>query len=100
MPDEQIRQRTGRTLVAVVCRAVCAAGAEVRPARAGLRYGGKQMTKRERVALDEALDGLPDRLRLVIELRFLAEPRWTMQRLGDRLGLSYQRVGQLQYRAL
>ena len=58
------------------------------------------MTTDERRALDAALAALPDRLRLVLELRFLTEPGWTLKQLGERLGLSYQRVAQLQGRAL
>jgi len=58
------------------------------------------MTADERRALDAALAALPERLRLVLALRFLTEPGWTLKQLGERLGLSYQRVAQLQGRAL
>ena len=58
------------------------------------------MTADERRLLDAALAALPDRLRLVLEMRFLTEPGWTMNQVGQRLGLSYQRVAQLQGRAL
>ena len=58
------------------------------------------MTADERRALDAALAALPERLRLVLELRFLTEPGWTLNQVGERLGLSYQRVAQLQGRAL
>ena len=58
------------------------------------------MTTDERRALDAALAALPERLRLVLELRFLTEPGWTLNQVGERLGLSYQRVAQLQGRAL
>jgi hypothetical protein len=58
------------------------------------------MTADERQALDAALAALPERLRLVLELRFLTEPGWTLKQVGERLGLSYQRAGQLQAAAL
>ena len=46
------------------------------------------------------LAALPDRLRLVLELRFLSEPPCTLKQVGMRLGVSYQRAGQLQATAL
>jgi hypothetical protein len=58
------------------------------------------MTANERRALDATLAALPDRLRLVLELRFLTEPGWTLKQLGERLGVSQQRAGQLQAGAL
>jgi hypothetical protein len=54
------------------------------------------MTADEWLALDTALRGLSGRRRLVIELRFLTEPRPTLKQVGQRLGVSRQRAGQLQ----
>jgi hypothetical protein len=58
------------------------------------------MTADKRLALDRALRSLRDRYRLVIELRFLTEPPSTLKQVGARLGVSYQRAGQLQAGAL
>jgi DNA-directed RNA polymerase sigma subunit (sigma70/sigma32) len=58
------------------------------------------MTASERLALDGTLRTLPDRYRLVIELRVLTQPRMTLKQVGERLGVSYQRAGQLQAGAL
>ena len=58
------------------------------------------MTADEGRALDAALAALPERLRLVLELRFLTEPGWTLKQVGERLGVSQQRAGQLQATAL
>ena len=58
------------------------------------------MTADERRALDAALAALPERLRLVLELRFLTEPGWTLKQVGERLGISYQPVAELQTGAL
>jgi hypothetical protein len=58
------------------------------------------MTADERRALDAALAALPDRLRLVLELRFLTEPGWTLKQVGECSGVSQQRAGQLQAAAL
>ena len=54
------------------------------------------MTADEGRALDAALAALPERLRLVLQLRFLTEPRPTLKQVGQRLGVSRQRAGQLQ----
>lgn len=58
------------------------------------------MTGDEQLALGLALRSLPDRLRLVVELRLLAEPPLTLRQVGQRLGVSPQRVSQLQATAL
>jgi DNA-directed RNA polymerase sigma subunit (sigma70/sigma32) len=58
------------------------------------------MTDDEQLALDLALRGLPDRLRLLVELRFLAERPLTLKQAGQRLGISPQRASPLQTTAL
>ena len=62
----------------------------------GTRLEDKVMTADKWHALDAALARLPDPHRLVIELRFLTEPRPTLKQVGERLGVSHQRVAQLQ----
>jgi RNA polymerase primary sigma factor len=52
--------------------------------------------------LENALDALPERLRLIIELRFGFgdEPPQSLEEIGKRLGVTRERVRQLEARAL
>jgi hypothetical protein len=50
---------------------------------------GVVMTSDQWLALDAGLRGLPDWHRLVIELRFLTQPRMTLKQVGERLAVSY-----------
>lgn len=47
-----------------------------------------------------ALSGLPERERYIIENRYLSENPVTLQEIGEKLGLSRERVRQLEQRAL
>lgn len=52
-----------------------------------------------REALGEALDGLTDRERRIVEARMMAEEPTTLQALGQEMGVSKERVRQLESRA-
>jgi len=55
------------------------------------------LAKRE---IKSALSGLNDKERLVIENRVMADPPESLQNLGDRLGLTRERVRQIEAQAL
>jgi len=48
----------------------------------------------------DLLRTLPARERFIIQRRFLRDPPWTLQRLGDRWGLTRERARQLEAQAL
>ena len=52
------------------------------------------------LAAMEALASLNDRERMIVEERFLADPQKTLADLADRLGISVERVRQLEGQAL
>jgi len=47
-----------------------------------------------------ALKKLDDRERFIVEKRFMDDPSWTLQELGDHFGTSRERIRQLEKRAL
>lgn len=49
-----------------------------------------------RAAVERAMEGLGDRERYIIRRRFLADEKVTLQEIGDELGLSRERVRQLE----
>jgi RNA polymerase sigma-32 factor len=51
-------------------------------------------------ALRQALEELPGRERWIVEQRQLADPPWSYRALGGRLGVSGERVKQLEVRAI
>jgi len=51
-------------------------------------------------AAEEALSKLDPRERFIIRKRFLEEPTWTLQKLGEHFGTSRERIRQLEKRAL
>ncbi len=50
--------------------------------------------------LQEAMKSLPDRLYHIIQARYLTEDKMTLQALADQLGISVERVRQLEKQAL
>jgi RNA polymerase sigma-32 factor len=54
---------------------------------------------RARGAIDEALRGLTDREQLIVRERLMTDEPRTLQELGDRLGVSKERVRQIEERA-
>ncbi len=61
--------------------------------------GGKEATARAQAAVSAALGVLNARERLIVEERIMAEDPATLQELGVRLGVSKERVRQLEERA-
>jgi RNA polymerase sigma-32 factor len=61
--------------------------------------GSKEMSKRARAAVDEALGALSDRERMIVKARMMNDEPLTLQELGDKLGVSKERVRQLEERA-
>lgn len=53
-----------------------------------------------KAGINIALSGLPERERYIIENRYLSEDPVTLQEIGEKLGLSRERVRQLESRAL
>jgi RNA polymerase sigma-32 factor len=53
-----------------------------------------------KAGINIALSGLPERERYIIENRYLSENPVTLQEIGEKLGLSRERVRQLESRAL
>jgi len=51
-------------------------------------------------AAEEALSKLDPRERFIIRKRFLEDPTWTLQKLGEHFGTSRERIRQLEKRAL
>lgn len=62
--------------------------------------GEVQRTELHRSSLGRAVNSLPDREQLIIERRHLSEERSTLQQVGEELGISRERVRQLEVRAL
>jgi RNA polymerase sigma-32 factor len=50
--------------------------------------------------LEKAMESLSERERLIIELRWLTEPPWTLEQVGKKLGISRARVRQIEKEAL
>ena len=61
--------------------------------------GASESRARTQTAVHEALGVLNDRERLIVEKRIMAEEPATLQELGARLGVSKERVRQLEERA-
>jgi RNA polymerase sigma-32 factor len=61
---------------------------------------GRLERGRRRAALTDALMALPQRERQIVVERHLAEAPRTLTELGERLGISKERVRQLEERAL
>jgi len=65
-----------------------------------MRHDGRAITDADRVdVFHDALGLLEDRERLIIEKRLLVEDRETLADIGAELGLSRERVRQLELRA-
>lgn len=62
--------------------------------------GEREEAARRRAALAGALGGLPARQRYVVRRRYLASHTATLQQIGDELGLSRERVRQLERAAI
>lgn len=58
-----------------------------------------QVSEQSRVAVREAVSGLSEREKLIVRERLMAEEPRTLQELGDMLGVSKERVRQLEQRA-
>ncbi len=61
--------------------------------------GAKESRDRARVAVADALKGLSDREQLIVRERMMSDEPATLQKLGDILGVSKERVRQLEERA-
>jgi len=59
----------------------------------------KESRDRAKVAVADALKGLTDRERLIVRERMMSDEPATLQKLGDMLGVSKERVRQLEERA-
>lgn len=57
-------------------------------------------SKRRAAWLGAALQSLPERERIIVSARFLGEAEVTLERLGVKLGISKERVRQLEHQAL
>lgn len=64
------------------------------------RYEREEGEHHDRGDLAAAVDALPPREREIVERRHLAEQPETLQEVGERLGISRERVRQLEVRAL
>lgn len=51
----------------------------------------------DRILIRESIEALPDRLRLVLELRLL---EWSQQRIADEIGVSQMQVSRLERKAI
>ena len=60
----------------------------------------KESESRLSGAAEEALTKLDPRERFIIRKRFLEDPTWTLQKLGEHFGTSRERIHQLEKRAL
>ncbi|MEW6611928.1 MAG: RNA polymerase sigma factor RpoH [Pseudomonadota bacterium] len=60
----------------------------------------KDWDERQHASLAEALEHLPERDRVIIQNRWLREEPKTLQALGDELGVSAERVRQLEKQAM
>ncbi len=76
--------------------------AEERSARPGPDHEAlvRERWARHTHALGQALEALPARERWIVEQRQLADPPWSYRALGGRLGISGERVKQLEVRAM
>jgi len=61
--------------------------------------GANETRARAKAAVTEALRGLSDRERLIVQERMMTDEPVTLQKLGERLGVSKERVRQLEERA-
>lgn len=61
--------------------------------------GANETRARAKAAVTEALRGLSDRERLIVKERMMTDEPVTLQRLGEMLGVSKERVRQLEERA-
>jgi RNA polymerase sigma-32 factor len=61
--------------------------------------GATELRTRAGVAVKEALRALSDRERMIVRERMMTDEPVTLQELGDRLGVSKERVRQLEERA-
>src|SRR5206468_1372919 len=61
--------------------------------------GANETRARAKAAVTEALRGLSDRERLIVKERMMADEPVTLQKLGEILGVSKERVRQLEERA-
>lgn len=61
--------------------------------------GANEMRERARVAVNDALETLSDRERYIVRARMMNDDPVTLQELGDELGVSKERVRQLEERA-
>jgi RNA polymerase sigma-32 factor len=62
--------------------------------------GQDEETKARRAALARALDTLPARERKILETRRLSEPPMTLHELSRALGVSRERIRQVEQRAV
>ena len=56
--------------------------------------------RKARAEIDKAMVNLSDRKKLIINLRYLSEDKTSLQKIGDKLRLSKERVRQLESEAL
>lgn len=63
-------------------------------------FGDEQLAHSQRQALSQAIQQLPEREQLIVRSRHLGDRKATFRELGDELGVSKERVRQLEARAL